>query len=132
MRTLIVEDDFIARRILAQMLAPYGPCDIAIDGEEALLAFKLGLGESDPYDLVCMDIMMPRLDGQEALKLIRALEKEHGIAEARGVKVIMTSAKENPRDVVEAMYQGGATLYIVKPLGKQRLLQELRGLGLIE
>lgn len=132
MKTLVVEDDFISRRMLAQMLSPYGTCDIAIDGEEALLAFKLGLDEAAPYDLVCMDIMMPHMDGQDALKLIRALEKERGIAEAQGVKVVMTSAKEDPRDVVEAMYQGGATVYIVKPIVKQRLLQELTGLGLID
>ena len=132
MKTLIVEDDFISRRILAQMLAPYGDCDIAINGKEALLAFKLGLDEAAPYDLVCMDIMMPHMNGQEALRHIRSLEKERGIAEALGVKVVMTSAREDPRDVVEAMFQGGATVYIVKPIGKQKLLQELRGLRLID
>jgi len=132
MKTLIVEDDFISRRILSQMLAPFGACDVAIDGEEALLAFKLGLDESAPYDLVCMDIMMPHMNGQDALKLIRSLERERGIAEAQGVKVIMTSAKQNPRDVVEAMYQGGATVYIVKPIVKAKLLQELLNLGLVD
>jgi two-component system, chemotaxis family, chemotaxis protein CheY len=132
MKTLIVEDDFISRRIITQMLAPYGHCDIATDGEEALLAFKLGLTEGAPYDLICMDIMMPNLNGQDALKLIRYLEKESGITEAQGVKVVMTSAKEGPRDVVEAMYQGGATVYFVKPIDKQKLLQELRGMGLLD
>jgi two-component system, chemotaxis family, chemotaxis protein CheY len=132
MKTLIVEDDFISRRVLAQMLAPFGACDIAINGKEAFKAFKLGLEEGEPYDLICMDIMMPQMNGQDALKLIRALEKERGIAETQGVKVVMTSAKEDPREVVEAMYQGGATVYLVKPIGKQKLLTELRGLGLID
>jgi two-component system, chemotaxis family, chemotaxis protein CheY len=132
MRTLIVEDDFISRRVLAQMLVPFGTCDIAINGKEAIKAFKLGLDEGEPYDLICMDIMMPQMNGQDALKLIRALEKERGIAETQGVKVVMTSAKEDPREVVEAMYQGGATVYLVKPIGKQKLLTELRGLGLID
>jgi two-component system, chemotaxis family, chemotaxis protein CheY len=132
MKTLIVEDDFISRRILSQILSPYGSCDIAIDGEEAFMAFKFALDEAAPYDLVCMDIMMPHMNGQEALKLIRALEKDRGVAEAQGVKVVMTSAKENPKDVVEAMYHGGATVYIVKPIGKQKLLHELRELGLID
>ena len=132
MKTLIVEDDFISRRVLAQMLSPYGACDIAINGEEAFLAFKLALDEAAPYNLICMDIMMPHMNGQDALKLIRALEKDRGLSEAHGVKVVMTSAKENPKDVMEAMYHGGATVYIVKPIGKQKLLQELRGLSLID
>jgi two-component system, chemotaxis family, chemotaxis protein CheY len=132
MKTLIVEDDFISRRVLAQMLSPYGTCDIAINGGEAFLAFKLALDEAAPYDLICMDIMMPQMNGHDALKLVRALEKERGIPEAQGVKVFMTSAKEGPRDVVEAMYQGGATLYIVKPIVKKALLQELRNLELID
>lgn len=131
MKTLVVEDDFIARRIISKILAPYGECDIAIDGDEAFRAFRLALDEAVPYDLVCMDIMMPHLDGHDALKLIRSLEHERGIPEAKGVKVIMTSAKEDPRNVVEAMYHGGASVYLVKPVVKHKLVEELTGLGLI-
>jgi two-component system, chemotaxis family, chemotaxis protein CheY len=131
MKTLIVEDDFISRRILKEILSPYGECDIAIDGEEAVQAFRLALDESASYDLVCMDIMMPNMDGQEALKLIRALEKERGESGAKETKVIMTTALGDPRSVVEAFYKGGATSYLVKPISKQKLLQELRNFGLI-
>ncbi len=131
MKTLIVEDDFISRRILKEMLSPYGECDIAIDGEEAVQAFRIALDESAPYDLVCMDIMMPNMDGQEALRLIRALEKERGGSAAKETKVIMTTALGDPKTVVEAFYKGGVTSYLVKPIGKQKLLQELRNFGLI-
>jgi two-component system chemotaxis response regulator CheY len=131
MKTLIVEDDFISRRILKQILSPFGDCDIAIDGKEAVQAVRMALDEAAPYKLICMDIMMPNLDGQEALKLIRALEKERGVAEVHGAKVIMTSALGDPKNVVDAMYRGGATSYIVKPIGKQQLLQELQNFGLI-
>ena len=131
MKSLIVEDDFIARRILSKILSPFGECDIAIDGVEALDAFKLGLVEGTPYDLVCMDIMMPNLNGHEALKQIRALEEEFGYTGGKGVAVVMTSAQEDPHNVVEALYHG-ATIYLVKPVVKQQLLQELRDLGLID
>lgn len=131
MRTLIVEDDFIARRILKDILSPYGDCDIAVDGDEAIQAFRLAHEDSKPYDLICMDIMMPDIDGQEALRRIREIEKDTGIRPSEEVKVIMTTALGDPKNVVEAFYRGGATSYIVKPINKQKLLEEVRNLGLI-
>ena len=76
MKILIAEDDYIARRILKGILSPIGDCDIVIDGEEAFQAFKMAWVEGNPYDLVCLDIMMPNVNGQEALKKIREMEKE--------------------------------------------------------
>ena len=131
MKILIAEDDFIARRILKDILSPYGDCDIVIDGDEAIQAFRLAWEENRPYDLICMDIMMPDVDGQEALKKIREMEKQRGIKVLSEVKVIMVTALGDPKTVIESFYKGGATSYIVKPINKQKLLQEIRNLGLI-
>ncbi len=131
MKILIVEDDFIARRILKEILSPYGECDIVVDGEEAVRAFRLAWEELEPYDLICLDIMMPNLDGQEALRTIREIEKEIGVEGSKETKVIMITALGDPKNVVEAFYQGGATSYIVKPIDKTRLLEEVRSFGLI-
>ena len=79
MKTLIVEDEFTSRRLLQKILAAYGECDIAIHGKEALEAFRLARDEREPYDLICLDIMMPEMDGQETLKMIRKTEEEMGI-----------------------------------------------------
>jgi two-component system chemotaxis response regulator CheY len=76
--------------------------------------------------------MMPNLDGQEALRQIRSIEKELGIEGHGEVKVVMTTALEDPKNVVEAFYQGGATSYLVKPIEKSTLKTELERLGLIE
>ena len=131
MRALIVEDDFISRRIVKEILSTYGSCDVAVDGEEAVQAFCRALAEDRPYDLVCMDIMMPNMDGQEALKKIREIERDRGVQETAQVKVIMTTALDDPRSVVEAYYRGGASSFIVKPISKQKLLQEVGNFGLI-
>ena len=74
-KVLIVDDDFITRRILKSIFTPYGDCDIAINGEEAIQAFRLAREEKKPYDLICLDIMMPEIDGHEALMKIREMEK---------------------------------------------------------
>lgn len=132
MRTLIVEDDFIARRLIKEILSPLGECDIAIDGEEAVQAFRLALDDKKPYDLITMDIMMPNMDGQMALKKIREMEKERGIQAPGEVKVIMTTALDDPKTVVEAYYRGGATSYLVKPVTRKKLMEEIREMRLTD
>ena len=132
MKTLIVEDDFISRRILRELLNSYGDIEIAVDGEEAVTAFRLAHDAKAPYELICMDIMMPKMDGREALRQIRQLEKELEVPPNLGVKIIMTTALDDPKTVFDSFYQDGATAYLVKPISKQKLLRELRALGLIQ
>jgi two-component system chemotaxis response regulator CheY len=132
MRVLIVEDDFTSRKLLQKILSPYGEADIAVNGQEAVEAFEDALKENNPYDLVCMDIMMPEMDGQEALKKIREIEKSNGVSSTEEVKVIMTTALDDPKNVVEAYYKGGATSYVPKPIDRQLFLQLLRNLDLIQ
>ncbi len=129
MRILIVEDEFVSRRVLKEFLSPYGDCDTVVDGEEAIQAFKLAWEEEQPYDLICLDIMMPNIDGQEALMQMREIERELGIKGSSEVKVIMVTALDDPKTVVEAFYKGGATSYIVKPVDKQKLIKEVRSFG---
>ncbi len=131
MRVLVVEDDFTSRKILQTILSAYGECDIAVDGKEAIDAYKESWLDSLPYDLICMDIMMPNVDGLEALKTIRDIEKEMDIKDKDGVKVIMTTALDDPKTVVESYYQLGVTSYIVKPINKQKLIREIEKLGLV-
>lgn len=131
MRILIVEDDFVARRMLKEILSPHGDCDIVVDGKEAIQAFRLAWEDKEPYNLICLDIMMPNVDGHHALKEIRKTEKEIGIRGYSEVKVIMITALGDPKTVIGA-YKEGATSYIVKPIEKQKLLNEVRNLGLIQ
>jgi two-component system chemotaxis response regulator CheY len=78
-----------------------------------------------------MDIMMPGIDGQEAVLRIREMEKELGVPPHMEVRIIMTSALDDPRSVVQAYYKGCATSYLVKPVRKQNLMAELRQLRLL-
>lgn len=132
MKFLIVEDDFISRRILKELMSAYGECDIAVNGQEAIDSFRFSHEAKRPYDLILMDIMMPVVDGIEALRVIRTREKEMEIPPALAVKVIMTTALDDPKTVIKAFYDGEATSYIVKPISRQKLVTELRKLGLLE
>ncbi len=129
MRVLIVDDDFISRRLLQKILSSYGDCDIAVDGAEAIRAFELAWSEGRPYDLICMDIVMPNIDGQQALRKIREIEGERSIHWAHEVKVIMTTSLDDPESVSDAIYKGGATSYLIKPISKVSITNELRKLG---
>lgn len=131
MKVLIVEDDFTSRKLMQTILSPHGECDIAVNGKEAVEAFKVALEAKEPYDLICMDIMMPEMDGQEALKKIRGIEREQNIRGDSEAKVVMTTALDDPKNVVEAYYKGGATSYIPKPIDRQLFIHLLRNLGLI-
>ncbi len=125
MKVLIAEDDFTSRRLLQKMLSPYGDCDVAVNGEEAVDAFAMAHREGQPYQLVCLDIMMPEMDGQKVLKAIRQQEKDLGIGSRDEAKVVMTTALDSPKDVIEAYYRGGCNDYLVKPIEKSMLLKLL-------
>jgi len=129
MRFLVVEDDFTSRRVLQMQLQKFVTTDVVIDGAEAIEAFRLSWEEADPYAVVFLDIMMPNIDGHEALKEIRTIEKQMGVHDLEKTKVIMTTALEDPRNVVEAYYEGGADAYLVKPIIRESLMKTLENVG---
>jgi two-component system chemotaxis response regulator CheY len=128
MKTLIVEDDFVSRKVLLAYLAPFGECDIATNGSEALEAFMMAHQENRPYDLIALDVMMPEMNGQEALQRIRQTEAALGYSEA---KIIMTTALGDSQNVMAA-FKNQCEGYLVKPIVYDNLLGMLRKLGLIE
>ena len=97
---------------------------------EAVDAFLMALEDEEPYDLVCLDIMMPVMDGYQALMGIRNLEKERGIPEDKAVKVIMTTALNEEKNVKMA-FDLGCTIYSGKPIDQERFEQAMKKLNLI-
>ena len=129
MRILIVEDDPTSSLVLATFLAPVGESHIAKDGEAGLSAFRDALQAGTPFDLVCLDIMMPVLDGQTVLREIRALETEHRVAAGKEVKVIMTTALGDKINIVEAIPRCDA--YLTKPIDRAQLMFYVKKFGLL-
>lgn len=130
MRILIAEDDFASRKVILKFLSVYGECDVTVDGMEAVDAFMMALEEDKPYDLICLDVMMPVMDGYQALKSIRKIEKEHGISEDDMAKIIMTTALNEEKNVKKA-FELGCTVYCAKPIDMAKLKSTLEMFELI-
>ncbi|MBF0480407.1 MAG: response regulator [Desulfovibrionaceae bacterium] len=116
MKILIVDDDLTNRVLLNKMLAGYGECSSEEDGKKALGSFVKSLYDGSHFDLILLDIMMPNIDGQELLKIIRAVEDKWGVKPGDEVKIIMVTALDSPKDATEAFFKGFATDYVVKPV----------------
>ncbi len=129
MRFLIVDDDDVSRKLLVRILSPFGDCDVAENGLEAVQAISRARKRGKPYDLVTLDIMMPGMDGQEALCEIRKREYECGIHGREGTKVLMVTALEDTRHIISA-FRAGCEGYIVKPIDRNAVLEKLGELGL--
>ena len=130
MKILLAEDDLVTRKFMTNFLSKYGECDVTVDGMEAVDAFMMALEDDEPYDLICLDIMMPVMDGYQALVAIRKLEKEKNVPEDKAVKVIMTTALNEERNVKMA-FELGCTIYSGKPINQDRFEQALKKLDLI-
>ncbi len=129
MKFLVVEDGFLNRHHLCKLLSPYGSVDVAIDGHEAVEAIQIALEHQEPYDLVCLDIIMPGMDGNEALKQIREMEKGSGYDPGQGMKILMTTASDDRTRVMEA-FRDQCDGYLIKPIWEEAMLEAIQDVGL--
>ena len=130
-KVLIAEDEMIARKVMKKFLSYFADCDVAVDGLETLNMFIESLQNNEPYDLICLDIMMPHIDGLKVLESIRSIEKKKNINEADQVKVIMTTALNDKQTVMNA-YGLGCVGFAWKPIDLVKLQEVLVDLGLIK
>lgn len=131
MRFLIAEDDPATQKLMQRYLSSYGDCTAAVDGEDTIKAFIEAQNQKRPYDMLCLDIMMPKKSGHQVLEAVRLVESELGITGLDGVKVIMTTALGDPKNVIAA-FREGCEAYVVKPVKKEKLCEEMEKLGVIK
>lgn len=131
MRILIAEDDPASRKFISKYMSSFGECDVTIDGIEAIEAFILGLDTGKPYDLICIDVMMPKIDGIKAIKTIRELEEIRGVDDAKRAKIIVTTALGETSYVMSA-FTTGMEAYVNKPIELDKLEEAMRKLSLLD
>jgi two-component system chemotaxis response regulator CheY len=130
MKILIIDDDTDSRNLLQEFLTPYGICHLAANGAEALIAVDGMIDRKDPYRLICLDIMMPGMDGPEILKKIRELERQRRIGASKAAKIIMTTAMDDPKNRMKALVRGASNGCLTKPLDPTTMRKLLADLGL--
>ena len=127
-RTLIVEDEFMSRKLLYSFLSRFSICHVAKDGCEAIQAVTESyLGpDPQPFSLIFMDIQMPIIDGLRATRAIRAMEDakgtEHGDHRA---KIFIASSMDDHATIRAAIQEYGADVYLNKPLDLKELKELL-------
>lgn len=124
LKILLVEDDFTSRVMLQGLLLPYGQCHVAVNGREAVDAFSASFTTAKRYDLICMDVRMPEMDGTEAVRQIRSIEELHGVLSTSGVKIFMISAIGDLK-TVSSSYGSLCDAYLLKPVTGVQLQQHL-------
>lgn len=130
MKVLVVEDEFVQRKLLTLLLGDCGTVDGAANGREAVEAFLFALEEEEPYDLVCLDIQMPEKDGKQVLAEIRAEEERRGIVGFAACKVLMVTSLHDLQTVKES-FENQCDGYLVKPVEREAFDEKLRELGLV-
>jgi two-component system chemotaxis response regulator CheY len=137
-KSLIAEDDLTSRFLLQQILQPFGMVHVVANGQEAVKAVHDALASGQMYDLICLDIMMPEMDGVSALKAIREEETRlaaltfqmAGLRAQAHCRILMTTAV-NARETVQAAVEAQCDGYLLKPYQPSAIRQQLREFGLI-
>jgi CheY-like chemotaxis protein len=112
---LVADDESDVRMVLRALLAGSGyAVTEAADGQEALDMMAEG-----KFDLLILDLMMPRLTGEEVLERLRAQGK------LPGLPIIVLTAKSQPKDVQKG-YEKGASFYVVKPFSNATIRELVR------
>lgn len=129
MNVLIVEDDIISQKIILDCLLEY-KCSLVSSAIEAVEMFQLALNQNNPYDLICMDIILPEFDGYETIKKIRTIEKKYNIPKEKTVKIIITTVLNDSRSLKKG-FDLNCDAYAGKPINKKELINTIKSLNFI-
>lgn len=133
MKSLVVDDEIICRKIFEKVLLKYGQCDTVNNGTDAIEAYKTSLDNECPYQLMVLDIVMPDLHGGQVLKLIREFEKERGISDIDKLRIIITTATDTwfSREFVKKNLNFIYESYFIKSPDMDEFIEKINDLGFV-
>lgn len=131
-RFLIAEDDILSRKILEDFFSEFADCDCAEDGLQAFEMFTKAILDSKPYDLICTDIIMPRIDGYDLIRKVRACEQSLPIQGCIRTRIFVISVNDSSNDISHAILDCDCDDYIVKPFHRNQLKNTLEKYKLLD
>lgn len=111
-KIFVIDDDEDICFLVKNLLEDEFHVDYALSGNEGVKALLNG-----KYELVLLDIMMPKMSGYEVLDLLKS--------EAIDIKVIFLTAKDSMADMIQG-FKKGAVRYITKPIDTEELVREIK------
>jgi two-component system chemotaxis response regulator CheY len=129
MRILLVDDDPDMLALLEHYLAPFGEVVRCPDGACALETFRQALDTGAPFQLVCLDIRMLGMGGQQVLLALRRAEQGAGVGAAQRARIVMTTGIAERAHVLRAL-AAGCDGYLLKPFSRDDLLTRIAAMGI--
>ncbi|MFP6581822.1 MAG: response regulator [Candidatus Hydrogenedentota bacterium] len=121
-KTLVVDDQQVIRDAVRCLATQYiGESDECGDGDEAVDKYAQAFESGKPYDLILLDLEMPRMDGPETVEAIRNYEDHAHVVEENRVRVVLVTGYPDENQVKE-WFTDKHDAYIVKPITKQKLM----------
>ena len=129
-RYLIVDDDDMGRLMLKDFLSELAQCHCAVNGREGLEFFEKALAEGNPYDLLCIDLVMPEMNGLALIRKIREIENANPVFSDMRTKIFVISASDSAWDKADLVLDNLCDDYITKPFSRSSLMVNLYKNGL--
>jgi two-component system chemotaxis response regulator CheY len=135
MNVLIVEDDPLSARLLERILRNYGDVEKVDNGHQAIERFERSLNtadqQQDRYHLICLDLMMPIMDGHQTLQTIRDIENQRKTLPHNRTKILIVSALQDPVTIMRS-FNEECDGYLCKPVNRDNIRKKLMELELLE
>lgn len=128
MKMLIVDDQMTTRMLLRCMLETYGEVVEAQAGREAVAMFTTELAGEQPFDLVCVDLGLPDIDGNAVLEQLRAAEVQQRVATPATIVMVTGNVSDEARD---AALERSADAYLTKPVSYEAMFALLGRIGVV-
>ena len=127
MRVLVADDDFVNRKFLEKMFANYGEVVAVDNGMSAVDEAVRGMEGREFFDLICLDIMMTKLDGYKTLEAIREAESRYAVFDNRAKVIMISALDEVVLDSIQVCNDYDA--YICKPIVMDKFEKLLEKMG---